>query len=230
VPAEFFVDPRYAALGQRAVLETEVAAKLLEKGASELSAYHLWRMCCAVPEGPIDLPVDKALPLNGNLDLLNFISFKKGCYLGQELTMRTKHRGAVRQRFFQVVSSREDPQKFVDELSLDPSAPLLPADLRAAEGSALPSFETAELAAENDAARAVEARKKGSDAWKSAGVLHSAAHNVGLCLLRGSQAMNWAENLKDMPLDAGTELAVQGVPLGLRPPPYVFLSSQAVKP
>ena len=31
-----------------------------------------------------------------NLDLLNYISFSKGCYVGQELVARTKHKGLVR--------------------------------------------------------------------------------------------------------------------------------------
>jgi folate-binding protein YgfZ len=30
------------------------------------------------------------IPLEVNLDLLNYISFTKGCYVGQELTARTK--------------------------------------------------------------------------------------------------------------------------------------------
>lgn len=32
------------------------------------------------------------IPLEMNLDLLNYISFTKGCYVGQELIARTKHK------------------------------------------------------------------------------------------------------------------------------------------
>ena len=32
------------------------------------------------------------IPLECNFDLLNSIDFHKGCYVGQELTARTKHR------------------------------------------------------------------------------------------------------------------------------------------
>merc|ERR1712070_1353876 len=132
VPADFVLDPRFAALGHRALLDTEVANGLLSEGGAELSDYHFWRMCCAVPEGPIDLPVDVALPLYGNLDLLNFISFKKGCYIGQELTMRTKHVGAVRRRFFSVVSAKDDPRNLIASMKLDTAAPLCPAALHSA--------------------------------------------------------------------------------------------------
>lgn len=38
--------------------------------AADVSLYHAWRLCCAVPEGPGDLPADVVLPLHANLDLL----------------------------------------------------------------------------------------------------------------------------------------------------------------
>jgi folate-binding Fe-S cluster repair protein YgfZ len=38
------------------------------------------------------------LPMNANIDLMNGIDFKKGCYIGQELTIRTHHTGVVRRR------------------------------------------------------------------------------------------------------------------------------------
>ena len=37
------------------------------------------------------------IPLECNLDLLHYISFSKGCYVGQELTARTKYKvGQIR--------------------------------------------------------------------------------------------------------------------------------------
>jgi folate-binding protein YgfZ len=49
-----------------------------------------------VAEGPVEIPSEEALPLEYNLAGLNAISFKKGCYLGQELTARSHFRGQVR--------------------------------------------------------------------------------------------------------------------------------------
>ena len=40
-----------------------------------------------IAEGP---ELTGRIPLEANLDLLHYISFKKGCYTGQELTARTK--------------------------------------------------------------------------------------------------------------------------------------------
>lgn len=38
------------------------------------------------------------MPLESNLDLMSGVDYKKGCYVGQELTARTHHRGVVRKR------------------------------------------------------------------------------------------------------------------------------------
>ncbi len=48
------------------------------------------------------MPVEKAILLENGLDELNGIDWDKGCYLGQELTARTKHRGLVRKRLLPV--------------------------------------------------------------------------------------------------------------------------------
>jgi folate-binding protein YgfZ len=41
---------------------------------------------------------DKFLPQMLNLDLVDGLSFKKGCYPGQEIVARTAHRGRIKQR------------------------------------------------------------------------------------------------------------------------------------
>ena len=38
------------------------------------------------------------IPLECNLDLLHGVSFRKGCYVGQELTARTQFKGNIRKR------------------------------------------------------------------------------------------------------------------------------------
>ena len=57
--------------------------------------YSRYRMVHGLPEGP---EIVGRVPLEANLDLLGYISFKKGCYVGQELIARTKHTGLVRKR------------------------------------------------------------------------------------------------------------------------------------
>jgi folate-binding protein YgfZ len=64
--------------------------------------YHVQRYLHGVPEGPDEIPRETALPMEANIDLNGGIDFKKGCYVGQELTIRTKHTGVVRKRILPV--------------------------------------------------------------------------------------------------------------------------------
>ena len=91
-------DPRHPGLGGRAILPHTTAEKL----PADESAYQTHRLSLGIPEGSADFVVDKLLILEGNLDYLNGVSFTKGCYVGQELTARMKHRGKVRKRLLPV--------------------------------------------------------------------------------------------------------------------------------
>ena len=55
-----------------------------------------------MPHGSRDLVVDKALLLENCFDELNGVDWQKGCYMGQELTARTKYRGLIKRRLFPV--------------------------------------------------------------------------------------------------------------------------------
>ena len=46
--------------------------------------------------------VEKFIPQMVNLDLINGISFSKGCYTGQEIVARVQHKGKVKQRMFRI--------------------------------------------------------------------------------------------------------------------------------
>jgi hypothetical protein len=47
--------------------------------------------------------------LDAGLGELNAISFDKGCYVGQELTARMKHRGTARKRLLAVTTADGSP-------------------------------------------------------------------------------------------------------------------------
>src|SRR3546814_11867404 len=47
--------------------------------------------------------------MESNFDELNGISWDKGCYMGQELTARTKYRGLVKKRLMMVAADRPLP-------------------------------------------------------------------------------------------------------------------------
>jgi len=100
-----YVDPRLPALGARLILPRETGTKSLqERGfvAAEPDRYDRLRLSLGVPDGSRDLVPEKSLLLESGFDELNGVDWNKGCYIGQELTARTKYRGLVKKRLMPV--------------------------------------------------------------------------------------------------------------------------------
>jgi hypothetical protein len=100
-----FVDPRLSALGARCILPCEEARGVLAQAGiaeSEFAAYDSMRLRLGVPDGSRDLVVEKSILLESGFDELHGVDWQKGCYMGQELTARTKYRGLVRKRLMPV--------------------------------------------------------------------------------------------------------------------------------
>ena len=100
-----FTDPRLPELGAHAFLpRASYVATLSELGFSEASpgSFKNHRYALGVPESSNDLLPDKAIPLECGFDELNGVDWQKGCYMGQELTARTKYRGLVRKRLLPI--------------------------------------------------------------------------------------------------------------------------------
>ena len=55
-----------------------------------------------MPDGSRDLEVGKSILLENGFDELNGIDWDKGCYMGQELTARTRYRGLIKKRLMPV--------------------------------------------------------------------------------------------------------------------------------
>tara|TARA_Y100001970_G_scaffold274437_1_gene374172 strand:- start:440 stop:1231 length:792 start_codon:yes stop_codon:yes gene_type:complete len=51
---------------------------------------------------------EKFIPQMLNLDILNAVSFSKGCYTGQEVVARVQHRGKIKQRMFKIKTNSEN--------------------------------------------------------------------------------------------------------------------------
>ncbi len=99
-----YADPRLAELGARAALPEGGVAALETAGLAPAARddYERLRIGRGVPDGSRDLVVDKALLLENGFDELGGVDFEKGCYVGQEVTARMKHRGLVRKRLLPV--------------------------------------------------------------------------------------------------------------------------------
>jgi folate-binding protein YgfZ len=61
-------------------------------------AYHAHRVALGVPEAGKDFPIGDTFPHEADFDVLNGVSFAKGCFVGQETVARMKHKGVVRKR------------------------------------------------------------------------------------------------------------------------------------
>lgn len=85
-------DPRLPALGRRWIAPPDAPAQ----------GWHTHRRALGVAEGVEELGSDKHLWLECNADLLNGVSFTKGCYVGQENTARMHYRQKVNRRLMPV--------------------------------------------------------------------------------------------------------------------------------
>jgi folate-binding protein YgfZ len=92
-------DPRHAGLGRRAIAPRDEAAKA---ATATLADYEAHRIICGVPRGGVDFAYGDAFPHDADMDLINGVDFKKGCYVGQEVVSRMAHRGSVRKRIVPV--------------------------------------------------------------------------------------------------------------------------------
>ncbi|GJN77408.1 aminomethyl transferase [Purpureocillium lilacinum] len=137
-------DPRAPGLGHR-VIQLGGKTPKLDLEQSTEDAYTIRRYLHGVAEGQDEIIREQALPLESNMELMNGIDFHKGCYVGQELTIRTKHRGVVRKRILPcMVYSRDKaaPQSLLYEPgepegspSSDPPVERLTADMIPGETS-----------------------------------------------------------------------------------------------
>lgn len=102
-------DPRAPDLGTRILALNNPGFEGDEVGevVSERD-YTVHRYMLGVAEGQQELLYGASLPHESNMDVGGAIDFKKGCYVGQELTIRTEHRGVVRKRVLPCVVYSED--------------------------------------------------------------------------------------------------------------------------
>lgn len=93
-----YTDPRHAMLG------TRVLAKQADEIYFSIDDYDLHRLTLGIPEGGKDLTPERSLLLEYGYDHLHAVDFTKGCYVGQEVTARSKHRATLHKYIHQVTS------------------------------------------------------------------------------------------------------------------------------
>jgi folate-binding protein YgfZ len=96
-------DPRLPDAGFRIL-----TAQALSSSASE-AEWHAHRITLGLPDGSRDLESGKTLLLEAGFDELGGISWTKGCYMGQELTARTRYRGLLKRRLIPISCTGPTP-------------------------------------------------------------------------------------------------------------------------
>jgi len=89
-------DPRLPEAGWRLLSAVPLPTTALE------ADWDRHRLSLGLPEGSRDLEIEKTVLLEAGFDELHGVSWTKGCYMGQELTARTKYRGLVKRRLVPV--------------------------------------------------------------------------------------------------------------------------------
>jgi tRNA-modifying protein YgfZ len=89
-------DPRLPEAGWRILSGTPIPTNATSDD------WDLHRLSLGLPDGSRDMEPEKSVLLEAGFDELNGVSWTKGCYMGQELTARTKYRGLVKRRLVPV--------------------------------------------------------------------------------------------------------------------------------
>ncbi|TFK55742.1 Aminomethyltransferase folate-binding domain-containing protein [Heliocybe sulcata] len=181
-------DRRAVGMGNRRLVQKgDKAPEASSHDEASPDAYLLHRILNGVPESSTDIVPTQAFPMDSNLDIMGALDFRKGCYVGQELTVRTYHTGVVRKRILPVVihSADEAPLKsneFSDHgLSFQPGLDIRASIIRSA----------------ND--------DRPTPRPRGTGKLLSSTQNVGLALLRLEHVEGWEKGDVNLSFEEGDQ-------------------------
>jgi len=108
-----YIDPRNDKLGAKIISKLEnihLTIKKLNLKITDKKKYYTKSFELGIPQVDLGKFKEKIFGIENNLDELNGIDFKKGCYIGQENTSRIKLRNKLRRRILPV-------QKITGEIS-----------------------------------------------------------------------------------------------------------------
>ena len=100
-----YLDPRHKDLGARLIINLEklhLSLKLLKLKSSNVDEYYTVSSNLGIPQINTDKLQNNLFGIECNLNELNGIDFKKGCYVGQENTARIKLKDKLLKRLLPV--------------------------------------------------------------------------------------------------------------------------------
>lgn len=98
-------DPRLEKLGYRMIGDRDRMQAEYEAQGHRVDGEDVYRdylLELGVPNGAADFAPGKAYPLESNFEELSGVSFSKGCFIGQEVIARMKHKTELRKRVLPV--------------------------------------------------------------------------------------------------------------------------------
>ncbi|WP_137135251.1 folate-binding protein YgfZ [Rhizobium sp. FKY42] len=102
--AQGILDAAFAKVGLRVIRQPETEA------FDSREAYDRLRIEAGIVTAPQDYALQDAFPHDVLMDMNGGLSFRKGCYVGQEVVSRMQHRGTARRRVVQVVADDALPE------------------------------------------------------------------------------------------------------------------------
>ncbi len=91
------MDPRLAAAGQRVWLPAPP-----DLPQSDFTVWNAHRIALGLADGSRDMVPEKTILLEAGFDELQGVDWQKGCFMGQEVTARSKYRGQIKKRLLPV--------------------------------------------------------------------------------------------------------------------------------
>ena len=106
--ATVVADPRAEDMGWRVYAADPAAAlSAMEAAAGTAEGYAARRVALGVPETGIELVPEDSFILEAGFGRLNGVDFRKGCYVGQEVTARMHHKSTLKKRLVPVTVDGE---------------------------------------------------------------------------------------------------------------------------
>jgi len=97
-------DPRLAAAGLRAWLPAPP-----DLPEARFAVWDAHRVALGLADGSRDMVPEKTILLEAGFDELNGVDWQKGCFMGQEVTARSKYRGQIKKRLLPVTIEGPPP-------------------------------------------------------------------------------------------------------------------------
>ena len=103
------IDPRLADIGARVLVPDVGALTAAGLTPAPMEAYERRRIALGLPDGARDIAVERNGVLEAGFDELGGVAWEKGCFMGQEVTARTRYRGLVKKRLVPVAFDGPPP-------------------------------------------------------------------------------------------------------------------------